>query len=43
MTPGPASAAQMPNDYIAQTFVTLPETTVRKILHDNAARIYALA
>jgi uncharacterized protein len=42
MSPGPASSAVAPPDYIKSTFSGLPEDTLRKILHDNAARIYHL-
>jgi predicted TIM-barrel fold metal-dependent hydrolase len=42
MSPGPASAAQRPDDYIRSAFDGVDETTMRKILHDNAARIYHL-
>jgi predicted TIM-barrel fold metal-dependent hydrolase len=42
MSPGPASAAMHPQEYIRETFGHLPDDTVRKILHDNAARIYHL-
>jgi predicted TIM-barrel fold metal-dependent hydrolase len=40
MSPGPATTAIAPNDYLESNFGDLPETTLRKILHDNAARIY---
>jgi predicted TIM-barrel fold metal-dependent hydrolase len=40
MTPGPASVAQNPKDYIEDVFTKLPEASQRKILHENAARIY---
>jgi predicted TIM-barrel fold metal-dependent hydrolase len=42
MSPGPGAVAQNPKDYIEEVFKGMPETTVRKILHDNAARIYHL-
>jgi len=42
MSPGPATAAVAPNQYIVETFGDLPEPALRKILHDNAARIYHL-
>ncbi|MGE0306840.1 MAG: amidohydrolase family protein [Acidimicrobiia bacterium] len=42
MTPGPASAAVMPREYIQRTLGDLPDDVVRKVLHDNAARIYHL-
>jgi predicted TIM-barrel fold metal-dependent hydrolase len=42
MSPGPATTAISPRDFIQQSLGDLPETTQRKILHDNAARIYHL-
>jgi uncharacterized protein len=42
MSPGPASAAIVPKDYIEATLAELPETTVEKLLHANAARVYRL-
>ena len=42
MSPGPATAAVNPKDYIQDTFGQLPADTTRKILHDNAARVYHL-
>jgi predicted TIM-barrel fold metal-dependent hydrolase len=42
MSPGPATAAVAPDVYIAEVFGGLPDDTLRKILHDNAARIYHL-
>jgi len=42
MSPGPASAAQRPDDYLRDNFSEVDETSLRKILHDNAARIYHL-
>ena len=42
MCPGPKSAAQMPHVYIEETFGHLPEETLRKVLHGNAARVYHL-
>ena len=42
MSPGPASVAQRPDDFLESTFAGLDETTLRKILHGNAARIYHL-
>jgi predicted TIM-barrel fold metal-dependent hydrolase len=42
MSPGPASSAVAPNVYLESSFGDLPEETLRKILHDNAARIYHL-
>ena len=42
MAPGPASVASRPDDYLRATFADLDEVSLRKILHDNAARIYHL-
>lgn len=42
MSPGPASAAQRPDEYLRSVFVDVDPTSMRKILHDNAARIYHL-
>jgi predicted TIM-barrel fold metal-dependent hydrolase len=42
MSPGPASGAIPPQDYIAQALGELPRPTLDKLLHDNAARIYHL-
>jgi predicted TIM-barrel fold metal-dependent hydrolase len=42
MSPGPASVAIKPSDYIKETLGGLPEATLRKVLHGNAARIYHL-
>lgn len=42
MSPGPASAAVHPMEFIADTFAGLSDDATRKILHDNAARIYHL-
>lgn len=42
MSPGPASTADVPRDFIEQTLGDLPEAVLRKVLHDNAARIYHL-
>ncbi|MDT3443243.1 amidohydrolase family protein, partial [Pseudofrankia sp. BMG5.37] len=40
MSPGPASTAVAPNEFLDHSFGDLPEATLRKILHDNAARLY---
>jgi predicted TIM-barrel fold metal-dependent hydrolase len=42
MTPGPASAASAPRDHLKQVLAGLPEADIRKILRDNAARLYHL-
>ncbi|HWO94571.1 MAG TPA: amidohydrolase family protein [Dehalococcoidia bacterium] len=43
MSPGPASFADNPKDFIEQNLSKLPEDVLRKILHDNAARLYHLS
>jgi len=42
MAPGPTSTASTPKDYIERTLGHLPDETLRKILHDNAAALYRL-
>jgi len=42
MSPGPASYAITPRDFIQETLSDLPEDALRKVLHDNAARLYHL-
>ena len=43
MAPAPSSPkAQLPKDFIEATLSDLPEETLQKILHDNAARLYHL-
>jgi len=42
MSPGPATTAQRPPEYLEDVFAGIDETSVRKILHDNAARLYGL-
>ncbi len=42
MSPGPATTAIKPSDYINEVFSDLPRDTIEKILHGNAARIYNL-
>ena len=42
MHPGPNSVAVRPDDYLRETFSELPESDLRLILHDNAARVYGL-
>jgi predicted TIM-barrel fold metal-dependent hydrolase len=42
MSPGPASTAQVPSDFIETKLGRLGEDVLRKVLHDNAARIYHL-
>ena len=40
MSPGPATIASRPRDYAAAALGQLPPDTVKKVLHDNAARVY---
>ncbi len=42
MSPGPASPAILPRDHILKHFETVPADITRKVLHDNAARVYHL-
>jgi predicted TIM-barrel fold metal-dependent hydrolase len=42
MSPGPASRAQRPDDFIIETMSDLEPSTQRKILRNNAARVYHL-
>jgi predicted TIM-barrel fold metal-dependent hydrolase len=42
MSPGPASTAVPAKQFIAENLCDLPETTLRRILHDNAAKLYRL-
>ncbi|MCU4186639.1 amidohydrolase [Acidiferrimicrobium sp. IK] len=42
MSPGPASSALVPREFINQNLGHLPHDTLRKILHDNAAKLYHL-
>ena len=42
MSPGPASSALVPRDFIAERLGHLPPDVLRKVLHENAARIYHL-
>ena len=42
MSPGPASPAVAPMTYIKEELATLSSSTLNKILHDNAARVYHL-
>ena len=42
MTPGPASAATAPRTHLAEHLSGLSEADLRKVLHDNAARLYHL-
>jgi predicted TIM-barrel fold metal-dependent hydrolase len=42
MSPGPASPAQRPPDYISEVFAGISQDKTRRILHDNAARLYKI-
>jgi predicted TIM-barrel fold metal-dependent hydrolase len=42
MTPGPATSAVAPREFLENSVADLPRPTVEKILHDNAARLYRL-
>jgi predicted TIM-barrel fold metal-dependent hydrolase len=42
MSPGPASPAELPSEHIKKYFVGVPPEVTRKVLHDNAARVYHL-
>ena len=43
MSPGPATIAKHPRDYAAEALSDLPATTIHKLLHANAARVYRIA
>ena len=40
MSPGPATIAQHPRDYVEETLGSLPDELINKLLHDNAAKVY---
>ena len=42
MSPGPASTALPPKQFIADKLGHLPADVLRKVLHDNAAKLYGL-
>jgi len=42
MSPGPASTAEHPRDYAERVLSGLPEASIAKVLHGNAARVYHL-
>ncbi|MBW1883994.1 MAG: amidohydrolase [Deltaproteobacteria bacterium] len=42
MAPGPQSIAQHPRDYAERALAGVPEDTIRKVMRDNAARVYHL-
>jgi predicted TIM-barrel fold metal-dependent hydrolase len=43
MAPGPRTPAERPRVYAQRVLGDLPEDTLRKVLHDNAASLYGLA
>jgi predicted TIM-barrel fold metal-dependent hydrolase len=43
LTPGPASAAWAPREHLRVALAGLPDEDVRKVVHDNAAKLYRLA
>ena len=43
LSPGPASSAAIPREHIARAFAHLSPATARKILCDNASRLYGLS
>ena len=42
MCPGPDTTAQSPAQWLRDRWLDVPEDSLRKVLHDNAARIYGL-
>ena len=42
LSPGPASAAQYPHETVAAVFEGIPEDITRKVLWENAAKLYHL-
>jgi hypothetical protein len=42
MSPGPVSAALAPREFINRNLRDLPHATLRKILQDNAMKLYNL-
>jgi predicted TIM-barrel fold metal-dependent hydrolase len=42
MYPGPKSIAERPREYAQRVWGDLPEATLRKVFHSNAARLYRL-
>lgn len=42
-SPGPASSAVAPRTYVDETLGPVPEPVARKVLHDNARRVYTPA
>jgi len=42
LTPGPCSVALPPREHVLQNFTGVPDRVIRKVVHDNAARLYHL-
>ena len=42
LSPGPASIAKTPRDTILESLAGVPDDVCRKVLHDNAAKLYRL-
>ena len=42
MSPGPQSAADHPRDYAERALAGLPEESIGKVVHHNAAKLYGL-
>jgi predicted TIM-barrel fold metal-dependent hydrolase len=42
MSPGPASHSVPPIEFITDNLLNLPEQTLRRVLHDNAAALYKI-
>jgi predicted TIM-barrel fold metal-dependent hydrolase len=42
LVPGPCSTSLTPREHVLTHFGNLPDRVVRKVVHDNAARLYQL-
>jgi predicted TIM-barrel fold metal-dependent hydrolase len=42
MSPGPASGATTPREYLLKAFADVDDATMTKILYGNAAKLYRL-
>ena len=43
LSPGPASSAKTPRETILESLDGIPTDVCRKVLHDNAAKLYHLS
>ena len=43
LSPGPCSPADKPDDHIEKAFASVPDDIARKVLYENAARVYKLS